>query len=70
MQPGPCSSSRLEMAAKRRLLVQSGFGKIKKRHLDFHSICCQTYSAITTQNLNETYLIMGHSQSTSSYLEI
>ena len=27
VQPGPCSSSRLEMAAKRRLLVQSGFGK-------------------------------------------
>ena len=27
VQPGPCSSSRLEMAAKRRLLAQSGFGK-------------------------------------------
>jgi len=27
VQQGPCSSSRLEMAAKRRLLVQSGFGK-------------------------------------------
>ena len=42
----------------------------KKWHLDFHAICCQTYSAITTRNLNETYLIMGDSQSTSNYLAI
>ena len=42
----------------------------KKWHLDFHSICCQTYSAITTQNINETYRIMGDSQSTSNYLAI
>ncbi len=68
MQPGPSSSSRLEMAAKRRLLVHSEFGK--KWQLDFHSICRQTYSAITTRNLDETYLIMGDSQSTSNYLAI
>ena len=69
VQPGPCSSSRLEMTAKRRQLVQSGFGK--KMALRFHFyLCRQTYSAITTRNLDETYLIMGDSQSTLNYLAI
>ena len=36
MQPGPCSSSRLEMAVK-RILVQSVFGK-KVAHKDWNGI--------------------------------
>ena len=36
VQPGPCSSSRLEMAAKRKLLVQSGFGKKMALNFPFY----------------------------------
>ena len=69
VQPGPCSSSRLEMAAKRKLLVQSGFGKKMALRLPFY-LFRQIYSAITNQNINDTYLIMRDSQSTSNYLAI
>ena len=46
VQPGPCSSSRLEMAAKRRLLVQSGFGK---------NIAQKVWNNITPEYLRSLY---------------
>ena len=46
MQLGPAGSSRLEMVAKRRLLVQSGFGK---------NIAQKVWNNITPEYLQSLY---------------
>ena len=49
MQLGPCSSSRLEMAAKRKLLVQNGFG---------NKIAQKVWNNITPDYLQSLYKSM------------
>ena len=62
MQPGPSSSSRLEMAAKRRPHAQNAFGK--KWHMDFYQVYQNLSDTISPRNLDETLKIMWGSETT------